>query len=238
MHNKSDRPLLLIGGELLLGGKQDRIVVHDVIIPPGKTEDVEVDCVEHGRWEGTSQHFDFSSKMVPRKVREAAAYEGQQQVWDNVAGYNADAAPAATGTTIQMGLNSPEVEKGVKENLPTLAKVLDDNPRAVGVIYVLNGEIVSMDIYGNPKTFQASKEGLLHSYLAEGAVTKSESKKQPTSDDFKKFMTEALNGKRQADPARDVYFTTAGASKGKILMKGGEDGALIHGSFSNMPNDK
>ena len=50
LENKSDRPLFVMSGEVILGGKQDRIIGQDRLIPPKKTLSVAVFCVEHGRW--------------------------------------------------------------------------------------------------------------------------------------------------------------------------------------------
>jgi ARG and Rhodanese-Phosphatase-superfamily-associated Protein domain len=55
--NKSGKTLVLIAGELLLGGKQDRIVGHDCIVEASNIPvPIEVFCVEHGRW---SERSDF-----------------------------------------------------------------------------------------------------------------------------------------------------------------------------------
>ena len=51
--NKSGKPLVLIAGEMIVGGKQDRIVGHDCIIEASNTPvPLDVFCVEHGRWSG------------------------------------------------------------------------------------------------------------------------------------------------------------------------------------------
>lgn len=55
--NDSKRPLLLLAGEVVTGGKQDRIVGKDLIIPAGEETDLDVFCVEHGRWTETSAKF-------------------------------------------------------------------------------------------------------------------------------------------------------------------------------------
>lgn len=51
--NRSEKPLYLMPGEIIVGGKQDRTLAHETIVPPGK-EPVTIDvfCVEHGRWSG------------------------------------------------------------------------------------------------------------------------------------------------------------------------------------------
>jgi hypothetical protein len=49
--NKSGKKLLLLAGEVIVGGKQDRIVQEDRIIPPISVPvALSVFCVEHGRW--------------------------------------------------------------------------------------------------------------------------------------------------------------------------------------------
>jgi hypothetical protein len=53
--NNSGKILVLIAGEMILGGKQDRIVGHDCIIEASNTPvPFDVFCVEHGRWSGES----------------------------------------------------------------------------------------------------------------------------------------------------------------------------------------
>jgi uncharacterized membrane protein YgcG len=53
--NNSGKALVLIAGEMILGGKQDRIVGHDCIIEAGNVPvPFDVFCVEHGRWSGES----------------------------------------------------------------------------------------------------------------------------------------------------------------------------------------
>jgi len=55
--NRSDRPLYLMPGEIIVGGQQDRTLARETIIPPGdKPVTVEVYCVEHGRWHGRAGH--------------------------------------------------------------------------------------------------------------------------------------------------------------------------------------
>src|SRR5205085_3237018 len=49
--NRSGKKLLLLAGEVVVGGQQDRIVQEDRIIPPVSVPvALSVFCVEHGRW--------------------------------------------------------------------------------------------------------------------------------------------------------------------------------------------
>ena len=101
--NNSKRPLLLLAGEVVSGGKQDRVIGKDRIVPAESDPvDLSVFCVEPGRWVPTSEHFGASGEMyggakndpkaappmalmVQPSVRsKAMAEKDQQAVWDAV----------------------------------------------------------------------------------------------------------------------------------------------------------
>src|SRR5579864_3188132 len=83
--NRSKRPLLLLAGELVSGGKQDRIIGKDRIVPVGAPPlPLDVFCVEHGRW-SSGANFVASKTIVHPSVREQAAVnQNQSDVWDAV----------------------------------------------------------------------------------------------------------------------------------------------------------
>ena len=95
--NRGKRPLILLAGEVVSGGKQDRIIGKDRIIPVGAAPlPLDVFCVEHGRWTGDSEKFSAAQLMVHPAVRkEAAVEQDQNKVWAAVRG---ETAPADTGS--------------------------------------------------------------------------------------------------------------------------------------------
>ena len=100
--NNSKRPLLLLAGEIVSGGKQDRVIGKDRIVPPESDPiDLSVFCVEPGRWVATTEHFGASEAlygknsfhgaappmaiMAQPSVRgKAMADKDQGQVWNEV----------------------------------------------------------------------------------------------------------------------------------------------------------
>ena len=106
--NNSKHPLILLAGEVVTGGKQDRVVGRDRIVPAESDPvDLSVFCVEHGRWTETSTNFGAKgSVMLQPSVRsKAMADQDQQKVWDEVgksrsamANRAAAAKPPAVGT--------------------------------------------------------------------------------------------------------------------------------------------
>ena len=117
--NNSDKPLLLLAGEIVTGGKQDRVIGKDRIVPAHSDPiDLGVFCVEPGRWTETSTSFkSMGAQMAQPSVRrEAMAKKDQQAVWDSVRSSAAEtvevvaAAPpinttsSSTGTTVVGGI--------------------------------------------------------------------------------------------------------------------------------------
>jgi hypothetical protein len=101
--NNAKRPLLLLAGEVVSGGKQDRVIGKDRIVPAESDPiDLSVFCVEPGRWVAASEHFGASEAiygggvgagksappmalMVQPSVRaKAMADKDQNQVWNEV----------------------------------------------------------------------------------------------------------------------------------------------------------
>jgi hypothetical protein len=67
--NNSRRPLLLLAGEIVSGGKQDRVIGKDRIVPPESDPvDLSVFCVEPGRWVATTEHFGASEALYGANV--------------------------------------------------------------------------------------------------------------------------------------------------------------------------
>jgi hypothetical protein len=115
--NHSKQPLVLLAGEIVTGGKQDRVIAKDRIVPAGGDPvDLSVFCIEPGRWTESSPTFGAAAKtasrsfMVQPTVRQKAMVaKDQQQVWDSVRGSISEmeiaAAPSAsTGTQGNEGL--------------------------------------------------------------------------------------------------------------------------------------
>ncbi|HEY2351666.1 MAG TPA: DUF6569 family protein [Candidatus Acidoferrum sp.] len=101
--NRGKRPLILLAGEVISGGKQDRIIGKDRIIPVGAAPlPLDVFCVEHGRWTGDSEKFSAAQLMVHPAVRKEAAIEQDQgKVWAAVRG---EMAPGANSSDAGIGV--------------------------------------------------------------------------------------------------------------------------------------
>jgi hypothetical protein len=155
--NNSKRPLLLLAGEIVSGGKQDRVIGKDRIVPPESDPvDLSVFCVEPGRWVATSQNFGASqamyggtvggptahgaapmAMMVQPSVRaKAMADKDQSQVWAEVrkqqqAMETIQVAAAAPQVATELARTSSYAKvnenEQVKQQVDAVAKPIEQN---------------------------------------------------------------------------------------------------------------
>jgi hypothetical protein len=231
--NRSARPLLLLAGEIVTGGKQDRVIAKDRIVPAGgEPIDLGVFCIEPGRWTESSSTFGGAAKgathsfMVQPTVRQKAMVaKDQQQVWDSVRGTIAQldvaAAPAAsasstgsgygTGTTsyaktMQDSAVSEKVDEAAAPVMKSRDQVLAKlkQEHAVGVVVAVRGEIVWADLFADSDLLARYWTKLVRSYAAE-SLTSGETHEQPTVADAQRFLNAPTGGTETSEGDVGVY---------------------------------
>jgi hypothetical protein len=227
--NRSKRPLLLLAGELVSGGKQDRVIGKDRIVPAGAPPlPLDVFCVEHGRWTGSAQ-FAAANTIVHPSVREKAAVDQKQtEVWDAVrSGTTLRASPAApsarvTARDIQGAIASNGRTEAYEQIYQSRAVgvSIDDfvnevqrrfsqatsglkNERVVGVVVAYGGEVAWSDIFASGDLFDHYWHKLLRSYAVE-ALTRPTYRQAASRDNASEFLRR-LNGRETQETEPGVY---------------------------------
>lgn len=184
--NHSKKALILLAGEIVTGGRQDRVISKDRVVPPGADPlPLDVFCVEPGRWQGASQAFRGQSFMAAPSVREKAAVaKNQQEVWDATAAARENLAGAAGLPAAAPELRSSSSYAQVERSGALKAKIDEassdlqrDYERAladalrgknvVGVVVAVNGEVVWADLFSDAALFERYWPKLLRSYVVE-----------------------------------------------------------------------
>ena len=179
--NKSGKPLLLLAGEIVTGGKQDRVVSQDRIIPAHSLPvALGVFCVEPHRWTETSSAFGvLGSALAQPSVRsKAMAAQNQQAVWNEVAKSRASfvamlPAPQAKEFQSTSSYAAAMQNKGVKQRVDSMVLPLDKLGQqlsansAVGVVVAVNGELIWADVFASPDLLNRYWPKLVRSYAAE-----------------------------------------------------------------------
>jgi hypothetical protein len=221
--NNSSRPLLLLAGEIVTGGKQDRVIGADRIVPAESGPiDLGVFCVEPGRWVASSANFgSMGSQMAQPSVRTPAMAEKDQlRVWENVRASNAnmarnlssaDAAAVGGTTSYAKVFSSAPVAKMVSryggvEGEQTILRELREKG-AVGVVVAIDGQVVWADVFASSELLAKYWPKLMRSYVAE-AVTSGGSGGAPELKDAEEFIGRLSGGREVAETEPGVFRRT------------------------------
>ena len=189
--NNSKRPLILLAGEIVTGGKQDRVIGKDRLVPAESDAiDLGVFCVEPGRWVGTSAKFGSMSGMLaaPSVRAKAMADKDQEKVWAEVRHNQAAmiaAMPPAAPETLEVQSTSSYARvmdnKAVQKQVDSIAAPIESSYRglmkqlrdrnAVGVVVAVNGELIWADVFASTELLQKYWPKLVRSYAAEAMTT-------------------------------------------------------------------
>jgi len=167
----SSKDTIIIGmGDVVKGGKQDRVIEKDTLIAPGQTIQVSVYCVESGRWtagrDGTS--FNTYHSNAANAIRKSIVQEKSQgKVWEKVAKVNTANGTATNTGTYTAVTQSANYNAQVKEYKDAFLKAIKADSTIVGLVAVTGDKIIGCDIYGTPNLFRSNVANLLNSYISE-----------------------------------------------------------------------
>jgi hypothetical protein len=175
IENVSADTVMILSGEVVQGGKQDRVIAQDFILPPksGK-KDVSVFCVEHGRWQtkrGGDMSFNQYYSISTNSVRKAATVnKNQQQVWDEVAKTTKEnKAETSTGTLTALQASST-FSSDLKKYVDHFGNMFANQNDVIGVVAVAGDKILGCDMFATNELFRKQFANLLNSYATE-AIT-------------------------------------------------------------------
>ncbi|MCC6573111.1 MAG: hypothetical protein IT462_04900 [Planctomycetes bacterium] len=178
--NDSDKPLFLMAGDLVLGGKQDRILAESVVVAPRtRNQEIPVFCVEHGRWTVQAKDAEkveagvffntASTGQCDLAVKKAALETRQQgEVWRKVADNNRALnveGEAASGTFRSTFENKATQEK-IEANYLKAKKLATKG--VIGFAVFVEDKMVAMDVFDSSKLANKLSEKLLRSYIVTG----------------------------------------------------------------------
>jgi hypothetical protein len=222
VENIGDNPVLILAGEILVGGKQNRILQSDLLLPPHSgARDVTAFCVEHGRWTAGGSDFKVSGAMAPAPVRQSAAgksAEAQSEVWRAIGDLAMKAGASASPTqSLHDVMEDPKAEARAAPKIESIRGSLGAG--TVGMIAVANGTIYSFDLFCSAPLFEKYKDKILRAAVT-GAPEPVQYFTAPAQPDVRAFL-------RAARDVQAIYFGSAGMGSRVELSGSGVRGEAL-----------
>ena len=232
--NRADKPVFLLAGEVILGGKQDRIIGANTVIPPRTQLAVPVFCVEHGRWDDSSKEFRTAKALAHGRLRGKASFESQSDVWAEVSDKNAKRR-TSNGTDTYRIVATQQSDGTLTRSQAAVDAALalvpaDDRARMVGYVVALNGEVATVDLFTSPRLFGKLEGKLVRSYLTEAIdIAATPAAVAPSMAKINAFMEDADKAVEEPGYENALGSTMmkkgARTGKAKVHLKGSAAGA-------------
>lgn len=175
IENTSNDTIMIMAGEVVKGGKQDRVLAQDmVLLPHSGRKDISVFCVEHGRWQYSEESqkannaFYGYSKVSTMIVRKAAVVEkDQQKVWKNVAEVTAKNSASSNSGTYTALDTSRKYNEELKAYLDFFNSKIKSEGNVIGMVACTGNKVIGCDMFATPDMFKQYFDNLMSSYSTE-----------------------------------------------------------------------
>lgn len=228
---KTDRPLFLMAGEVIVGAKQDRVLAHDIIIEPGSRElALPVYCVEPGRWTAVSNSFSDAGFAANQSVRSTVVQKGSQgKVWHNVGEVNARSGKSASGS-LRQSYDDEQLKKEREAYLAAVRSVPGEG--VVGAVVAINGKFQNADLFATPALFTALWPKLSETYAQDAVQARTTQSASATPElsvsDARGYLVSVLDAdyKEFNNPGAGAEFELKGKDKaGSVILR---EKSLVH----------
>jgi len=172
--NKSDRDILLVDGEELVGAKQNRVLNLTILVGAFQEVKIPVSCVEAGRWAWRSRRFASGKKKLHASARRekmrgvsASMRESGQRsrgdiqgaVWRSVDEKMASYKFASRTSSLH------DVFDSVEERLQQHRSKVAPLPGQIGAVFVVGGQVAGVELFDAADTLGKLLPKLVDSYL-------------------------------------------------------------------------
>jgi hypothetical protein len=162
--NRGKGHVLLLAGEILIGGKQNRVLREDLLLPPlSGPRNIAVYCVEQGRWNEGRKDFESRSTVVQPSVRSQMLGRAEQsRIWSGVAAAARDLRASSPTGSYQAVYDKPEV----RAHLDAITRSLDPKggPTTVGAAVFVGPDLAGVDCFHSAGLLAREWPKLLRAY--------------------------------------------------------------------------
>ena len=212
----ADVDVFIQTGDIVKGGKQDRIMAFDMLVPAksGKLP-IPSFCCESGRWQQRGKEDDgrftlsaanANGKDFKLAVQGAQSGRGGQgEVWDKVreaqmklaATVGKPVVGAESNTSLQLTLEHKDLLAKLAAYEKALAKILDGKKDVLGFAVAINGKVEGAEVFGSAALFQKVWPRLLNAAAVDALASFEKDKKfaMANAKDVEKFLIQVTETK-------------------------------------------
>ena len=220
LENRSKNYVFILAGEIVTGGRQNRIFKSDLLLPPASGPIlVEVYCVEKGRWVKRTHKFDPDGNIAGNLLRQKAQQNiAQEEVWQEVEESAKSLKIHSETQDLSQMISAPEVQEDLARRRSETLRFI---PRGtVGLVVAHNGSIIGADIFESPALFQKLRRKIIDSYLMQAKLADYSSSRKVTPQAARDFLNRVYRASFsiQATPGVGKIIAVSGNVEGNAYV--------------------
>jgi hypothetical protein len=174
LENRGDHPIIVLDGEELVGGKQNRIINTTVLILPYTSVKIPVSCVQAGRWRHERADFQSAGSVfrarsraaqmlsVTANVIESGSFRSDQTaVWDEVSETLGELRVQSATSDFSEG------RERIAHRLEEFVKAIRPAENQIGAIFINAHGILGLEVFGTPVLFSHACDKVIMSFAFE-----------------------------------------------------------------------
>lgn len=171
IENNSGKDLVIRSGEIVMGGRQDRVFARDTILAAGKQHLVPVFCIEENRWSATEKKFIYRGTTGSGLQNIVDTARNQTKVWDEIRRLLKQ-NNQTTSSSYAALLGSKKIADSTNLYVRHfLQQLRSKDSSIVGFIASTGNKILGADVFISTSLFYQTLPGLLEKYSAEAVLS-------------------------------------------------------------------
>ncbi|MFT3826904.1 MAG: hypothetical protein QM731_23475 [Chitinophagaceae bacterium] len=172
INNKSNKSIYIASGEMIMGGRQDRMVTRDTVLAPSDHDEyIPVMCVEEGRWSDKEKKFAYYNYANPRLRKVLDQSKNQLLIWKEILGqldYSKVNSTSLAYTARRQDKKFSLVQEDYYHYFLNQFRNVDSI--LAGFVCISGDKIIGCDIFAGINLFHGQLEPLLQGYIEEAIV--------------------------------------------------------------------
>lgn len=226
--------LLLLSGDIVKGGRQDRVLQATMILPPksGKVP-VRSFCVEQSRWtkrgaEDDTRFTGNTQTIAGKELKQAVQLAGSQgEVWKNVAqqqaalskNVGASVSSVESPTSLQLALENDKLTAEVAKFRESISAKVGQPAGVVGFVTVVNGKVTGAEAFGSQVLFRKAWAKAVNAAAVEAVAAKTDKPfSELSAEGVQRFLARAGEDAQRSERLRDQAGVLAGANEAAVFF--------------------
>ena len=195
VRDHSKKSILVNSGEIVAGGRQDRVFGGTSIITPGERKTVlPVFCIEKGRWDKKRKAFRYAGSANSQLRKEINVSKKQNKIWKEIdRQLIADGAQNITSTYLNLYKSDSKIDSACLVFFNN--KIRESDSAYAGFVAVTGNRIINCELFGSSSLCIASFEVMLKSYMR--SITANDGPPTVSNERVKKFLAKFLETEAQ-----------------------------------------